>query len=170
MTATVYCLKCGTPTEDTPRGGRIRKTCPACGWVHWRNPKTGVAVILRDDEERVLLVRRKGADAGSWCIPCGNIEGDEDIREAARRELLEETGFEIVVGPVYAVLSNFHDPENPSVGVWFLGTISGGSLAPGSDADRAGWFEAGRPPEPLAFPTDARVLEALARGDSRVDG
>lgn len=166
MTGTVFCLECGTRTESAVRGGRTRNICPGCGWVHWRNPKTGVAVILRDDRERVLLVRRRGTYAGAWCIPCGNVEADEDVREAARREMREETGLDVVLGPVYAVLSNFHDPGDPSVGIWFLGEIAGGKLAPGSDAAETEWFDPGAPPRPLAFPTDARVLEALAGGAS----
>jgi ADP-ribose pyrophosphatase YjhB (NUDIX family) len=169
MTEAVFCLKCGAKTTDAFRGGRTRKTCPACGWVFWRNPKTGVAVILRDKRDRVLLVRRKGAYEGSWCIPCGNIEADEDVGEAARREMKEETGLDVILGPVYAVLSNFHDPEDPSVGVWYLGTVTGGALRPGSDATRAEWFSPDDPPRPLAFPTDLRVLGALARGEPRVE-
>ena len=125
-------------------------------------------MILRDAAGRVLLVRRVGASyPGAWCIPCGNIEWDEDLREAARREMLEETGLEVELGPVYAVLSNFHDPEAHSVGVWFLALRRGGSERAGGDAGEVGWFDPGAPPEPLAFPTDRVVLDALAAGKPR---
>jgi ADP-ribose pyrophosphatase YjhB (NUDIX family) len=123
-----------------------------------------VAVILRDDDGRVLLVRRSSPPVGAWCIPCGNIEWDEDVRTAARREMEEETGYRVELGPVFTVLSNFHDPEAHSVGIWFLGRIAGGSERPGGDASETGWFDPGRLPGPLAFPTDREVLAALARG------
>lgn len=116
-------------------------------------------------EEGVLMGRRaKGQTReGQWCIPCGYVEWGEDIRDAARRELLEETGLEIEVGPVYDVHSNFHDPTSLTVGVWFLGKIVGGTMNAADDVDLIGFFPPHRPPELLAFPTDKLVLERLAR-------
>jgi len=160
----VHCRRCGTLTELRERGGLPRPVCPRCDWVEWRNPKAAVAVILRDGAGRVLLARRRGSYAGAWCIPCGNIEWEEDVREAARREFLEETGLRVDLGPVYAVLSNAHDPEARSVGIWFLGTAVGGSARAGGDVVELGWFDPAGPPAPLAFPTDRVVLDALARG------
>ena len=161
-----YCPHCGIPTETRVRGELPRRVCPRCGWVGWRNPKAAVAVILRNPEGRVLLVERGSPPAG-WCIPCGNIEWDEDIRTAGIRELREETGYVVSLGRVFAVHSNFHDPEAHSVGVWFLGTIVGGEERAGGDARAIAWFDPGDFPEELAFPTDRRVLEELARGDSQ---
>lgn len=161
----VHCRWCGTPTERRERAGRVRAVCPRCDWVDWRNPKAGVAVILRDGDGRVLLARRRGSRAGTWCIPCGNIEWEEDVRDAARREFLEETGLEVELGPVYAVLSNAHDTEARSVGIWFLGRAVGGAARAGGDASELGWFDPAVPPAPLAFPTDGIVLRALAAGE-----
>jgi ADP-ribose pyrophosphatase YjhB (NUDIX family) len=145
-------------------GDRERAVCPRCDFVFWRNPKAAVAVILQDEEGRVLLVRRRGSYAGSWCIPCGNIEWDEDVATAAVRELEEETGLHVELHRVYAVLSNFHDPEAHSVGIWFTGRVTGGTERAGGDASETGWFPPADPPRPLAFPTDGQVLDALARG------
>lgn len=149
------------------REERPRPVCPDCGLVYWRNPIAAVAVILRDGEGRVLLARRTGSYRGRWCIPCGHIEEDEEIRAAGVREMLEETGYRVELGGVYAVLSNFHDPAVPSVGVWFTGRIAGGEERPGGDVDALVWADPASPPQPLAFPTDVRVLEALAAGRER---
>jgi hypothetical protein len=59
------------------------------------------------------------------------------------------------------VHSNFHDPENPTVGVWFWGIKSGGNLKAGSDADDVGFFALDELPERMAFPTDLKVCEKL---------
>jgi ADP-ribose pyrophosphatase YjhB (NUDIX family) len=163
MSEILYCPLCGHRVETRPRGERSRPVCPGCGWVGWRNPKAAVAVVLRNSLGRVLLVKRRSHPPG-WCIPCGNIEWEEDIREAGFRELIEETGLEVEMGRVLAVHSNFHDPEAHSVGVWFEGRVIGGAERPGGDAEALGWFPPESPPEPLAFPTDRRVLSALARG------
>ena len=113
---------------------------------------------------RVLLGRRaRGAYEGHWCIPCGYVEWGEEVREAACREFFEETGLQVEIGPVYAVHSNFHDPESLTVGIWFRGTVCGGALVAGDDLDAVDYFPLDALPEPLAFPTDRLVLDQLRR-------
>ena len=89
-----FCPRCGTPLEPFDDGGRPRLRCPACARVHYRNPTVGVAVIILQ-QGRVLLGQRKD---GTWCIPCGHVEWDEDILQAAAREALEEIREDISEG------------------------------------------------------------------------
>ena len=92
------------------------------------------------------------------------MEWGEEVRAAARREFLEETGLQVDVGRVYTVHSNFHNPESLTVGIWFQGTLIGGSLRAADDLDEADYFPLDALPEPLAFPTDKLVLEQLRQG------
>lgn len=157
-----FCPFCAGRLEARPVGGRLRPTCLACGFVHYRNPAVGVAVIVRrPGDGAVLLGRRTGSYRGRWCIPCGYVEWDEDVCEAARREFEEETGLRVRLTGVYAVHSNFHDPARQTVGVWFTGEVEGGELCPGNGLDDVRFFPLDALPEDLAFPTDRLVLERL---------
>ena len=152
----VFCPYCGTPLEPFHDGERVRKRCPNCGWVHYRNPTVGVAVVLLEDGEILLGLRRDGG----WCIPCGHLEWDETVEEAARREFAEETGIVVELEGVVAVHSNFHDPKHHTVGVWYRGKRVGGALRAGGDLLEARFFPLAAC-SPLKFPTDRLVVAQL---------
>ncbi|MFB0560861.1 MAG: NUDIX hydrolase [Candidatus Lokiarchaeia archaeon] len=46
-------------------------------------------VVIKDEEDRVLLVKENGL----WAIPGGKVEKGERVIEAAEREIREETGY-----------------------------------------------------------------------------
>jgi 8-oxo-dGTP diphosphatase len=157
-----FCPRCAARLESAAVAGRTRKRCPECGYVHFRNPGVGAAVVVWDDTGRLLLIKRaKGATKpGLWAIPAGYVDYGEEVRAAAARELLEETGIEAEVGGVVWVASNFHDPGKLTVGIWFAGTVTGGQLQAGDDAEEAAFFALDSLP-PLAFNTDVAYLRSL---------
>ena len=125
-------------------------------------PVVGVAIIVIDQKDHILLGKRAhGWGKGLWCIPCGKVEWGEEIREAAERELREETGLTAKAGPVVAVHSNFHDPEHLSVGIWFTGeNIQGEAKTLDSELATLEWFPLSQTPE-LCYPTDRLVIKQL---------
>jgi ADP-ribose pyrophosphatase YjhB (NUDIX family) len=157
-----WCPRCRAELEH--RGDHVG--CPACGFVTFPNMGIGAAVVVRDAVGRVLMVQRSAHQfgAGKWCFPCGYVEWGEDIRTAARREAREEAGVDVTIGEPVHVETNMHQPEKPTVGIWFAATQVDPSATPiaGDDAEAVGWFEPTDPP-PLAFPTDATLLAKLAR-------
>lgn len=159
-----FCPRCRGVLEQKAVHGHPRLVCRACGRIHYLNPAVGVAVIVRRGGALLWGRRSSGPYAGAWCLPCGYVEWGEDVRKAAIREMGEETGLQVALGEVVAVHSNFHDPQRLTVGIWFAGRITGGSLTPADDLDAAAFFPLGTPPEPLAFATDAVVLAEVQAG------
>ncbi|MFA4885300.1 MAG: NUDIX hydrolase [Desulfotomaculaceae bacterium] len=155
-----FCPKCGGVLEYRSCGDRDRLTCDSCQYIFYENPVVGVAVIVFDQAGRILLGRRNSSYSGLWCIPCGYVEYDEDVFDAAVREFKEETSLEVKINRVFTVQSNFHNPETHTVGIWFLAEVVGGQLKAQADLDEVGYFELSSLP-PLAFPTDALVIEML---------
>jgi ADP-ribose pyrophosphatase YjhB (NUDIX family) len=129
----------------------------------------GAAVVVRNAAGHVLMVQRSARQfgAGKWCFPCGFVEWGENIRDAARREAREEAGVDVVIGDPVFVETNMHQPERPTVGVWFAATLVDPNATPvaGDDAVGVGWFDPAAPP-PLAFPTDAALLERIVTRSS----
>ncbi len=66
--------------------------------------RPGVAAILRDDEGRVLLHRRRVG--GGWAPPSGSVEAGEDVRSALLREIREETRLTVAIERLIAVYSD----------------------------------------------------------------
>lgn len=138
--------------------GRSRLICDACGYIYYRNPTPASAVILQRDGA-VLLVRRKFAPKrGYWSLPAGFVEYDESPKQAAIRETKEETGLDVTIERLVGVYSGYDDPRVHVVLIVYEGTLVGGALQPGDDADEVRYFPFARIPENMAFKSHRLAL------------
>jgi len=138
--------------------GRPRATCPACGFIHYRNPVPAAGVIL-PSREGVLMVKRKfDPAAGAWCLPSGFMEYGETPERCAVRELREETGIAARITGLFGVYAGFDDPRVRSVLILYSAVRTGGRLTPGDDATEARYFAASKPPRRIAFESHRRAL------------
>lgn len=102
------------------------------------SPIPGVGAVVLDGD-RILLVQRGGEHGqGLWAVPGGRVEWGESWRDAARREVLEETGLEVVVGDVVWV-GEAMGPDHHFAIVDFHATPISGTVRAGSDALDARW-------------------------------
>ena len=161
-----FCPFCGIEVQESEAFGEIRPVCPACGYIHFQDPKVAAGVLVESDG-KVLLVRRANVPMqGKWTLPAGFVDGKEDPRSTAVRECLEETGLEIEIVDLVDVVYGAEHPRGASIVIFYRGRTVGGVLAAGDDADAVGFFEAGDLP-PLGFKATEQVLAQWA--DKRSD-
>lgn len=105
------------------------------------------AVVVRDG--RALIVRRAHEPRkGEWSLPGGMLDLGESLVDAARREVREETGLDVEVGPMIETFDRVHrDPEGRIryhfVIVDFVCWSNEGEAVAGSDAEAVAWVTAG---------------------------
>lgn len=158
-----FCPRCAIPLEEKAENKVIRKYCPACGYIQYRNPLPGVTVLIIEDG-KILLGKRGPASfrPGTWCLPGGFIEFDEDFITAAHREILEETGLVIEVKSIVNVVSNFLSGRLHSIVVVLHASVRGGLLQAGDDLEALEWFPLeGKLPE-MAFESDTYIIQRYA--------
>lgn len=158
-----FCPACGTHMERKEAFGALRPVCPACGRVHFFDPKVAAAVLV-EREGKVLLVRRVNVPAqGKWTLPAGFVDADEDPRHAAVRECLEETGLKVAITGLVDVVYGVEHPRGASIVIVYRAVVEGGELLAQDDADRAAFFGLDGLP-PLGFASTNEVLARLQEG------
>jgi 8-oxo-dGTP diphosphatase len=101
------------------------------------------AGVLVEYDGKFLLVRHcKPGVYDFWVAPGGGAENDEDLRDAARREVREECGLQVELGPI-AYIEDLVTPHTRECKIWFVGRLLGGTLdASAHEAQREHIIEA----------------------------
>ena len=133
-------------------------------------PVVGVGAVVLDGD-RVLLVKRGHEPLkGQWSLPGGGVETGETLEAAIAREVREETGLDVEVGPMVEVLDRIGRDaagivEHHFVLVDFVCRATGGLLRGASDADDAEWVPLDRLTDyGVAAVTVQVIRKAFARG------
>jgi len=160
-----YCSSCGSRISEKKIDGRNRGFCMECGYIVYENPLPVAAVIVDNGCKEVLLVRRANHPMrGMWCLPCGFAEADEEIEEAALRELKEETGLEGEGCTLIDVSNSRNFFYGNLLMVTYLVRSVRGTLQAGDDASDAHYFSLNDLPV-LAFPAHERALRLFSGTD-----
>lgn len=161
-----FCPRCGHALVDAKAFDRIRRVCPDCGLVVFKEHKVAAAMLITDNEHRVLLVQRAWNPAqGRWSLPAGFVDHDESPETAAVRECREETGLDVEVADLLAVISGREHPHGADIVIVYQGGIVNGTLTSGDDAADVAFFSLDTLP-PLAFRATQEALERYRSEDT----
>ncbi len=130
--------------------------CSKCDFYFYANPAPCNGIILENDKDEILLVKRKYEPKKDyWDIPGGFINTNESIEQSMTREIKEELGVEIKDFTYFASFSDRYLYKNinyHTLGIVFIGKIHNQKLTPKDDVAEIKFFKKTNLPfEKIAF-------------------
>ena len=133
--------------------------------------RAGVAVFVFRRDEFIMLKRQGSHGAGTWCLPGGWIDFGELPEEAARREVLEETGMDSKHECVIGYTSDVFHSEGKHGLTMFVRSVWSGEgpsepeIKEPDKATEVGWFAFGRLPQGPLFMPFTKFLNSTMRSE-----
>ena len=96
-----------------------------------RSPRLAVRALVLHQDRLLLVNAYPGGVSDLWCAPGGGVEPGSSLPENLCRELHEECGIAVAVGPL-ALVNEFHDPRSGfhQVDLYFRCTLTSGAPDP----------------------------------------
>ncbi|RLF08857.1 MAG: hypothetical protein DRJ62_07785 [Thermoprotei archaeon] len=129
------------------------------------SPLVGVGVLVRNGGKVLLVKRRFEPDKGLWALPGGLVKLGEKVRDAAVREIEEETGIKIRIKRLIDVVDKIVLDDSGSVKYHFVivdfeGEPIDGELRADPEVEDARWVEVD---ELSKMPLSETTRDLLAR-------
>jgi 8-oxo-dGTP diphosphatase len=111
------------------------------------HPVVGVGAVVVRDGKALIIKRAHEPRKGEWSLPGGLLDLGESLADAVRREVREETGLDVELGPIIETFDRVHRDEAGRIRYHFVivdyvcWSPSGEALA-GSDAEAVAWVRA----------------------------
>jgi NAD+ diphosphatase len=154
-----FCLKCGLSL--TPVDSHL--VCTSCGFEVHDNPRLTLNVILENEAGEVLFIKRKNEPhKGNWNTPGGFLEVGETGEEAARREVLEETGLTVTdlhYFNSYADVYEYQGIPISTLAIAYVGKVLNADFVAGDDAEEVRFIKPTKElAEQIGFYSDRQAL------------
>ena len=120
----------------------------------------GVPYRSREGTTEYLLVHRPRYD--DWSLPKGKLNQGEEFLEAALREVEEETGCRVEVGPALGTVGYVTPDGTDKVVRWWAMPADAGEFRPNAEVDEIAWLPASKAAKRLSYRNDRAVLSRAA--------
>ena len=142
-----------------PRGAETTRSYPD-------HPVVGVGAVVLVEGKIVLVKRAHEPLKGAWNLPGGGVEVGETLQDACAREVREETGLVVDVGPAIEVFDRIMLDADGRVQYHFvlvdyLCRPAGGELRCGTDADEIALADPGALAE---YHLTDKAIEVIRKG------
>ncbi|WP_286922968.1 MULTISPECIES: NUDIX domain-containing protein [Lysinibacillus] len=121
-------------------------------------PKVGVGAVILDENNQILLVlRKRSPEAGHWSLPGGKVDYMETIENAVIREIKEELGVDIKIERLLCVTNHIVQSEDIHyVAPTFIAHIMKGKVQNKEPhaLEKVQWFPINGVPENITITTD----------------
>lgn len=152
---------------DTWKEGlaRLIRRRPLNGLMAWGvrltvpRQRVGVALVTFNENEEILLLRHVFHTANPWGLPGGWLGRNEGPEDGLARELREELGRELVVGPP---IHTAYESAPSHIVMAYLGWLQPGTMRLNAEIIEARWFDLDRLPQPLWPFTKSAIAAGLS--------
>ena len=157
---------CGVMFSKPMRAGMLKVRYSVCDFMareYPAHPVVGVGAVVVRDGKALIIKRAHEPRKGEWSLPGGLLELGESLQDAARREIKEETGLDIEVGPVIETFDRVHRDDQGRIRyhfviVDFVCWPQAGDAVPGSDADACGMGDRRTKSTPISVNAHAKAV------------
>lgn len=129
-----FCPKCAG--KFIPQKGNLSQ-CSSCNYHFYINPILTNGVVLENESQEILLVKRKFPPKKDyWDVAGGFIKPEETIEQSIKREVKEELGIEIKIGKIIGIYSDKYCYEgvlNSTLCLIVSAKMKSGKIRPADD-------------------------------------
>lgn len=130
------------------------------------HPVVGVGAVIVRDGKALIVKRAHEPRKGEWSLPGGLVDLGESLTDAVRREIKEETGLEVELGPIIETFDRIHRDAEGRIRYHFVIVDyvcwpKDGDAVAGSDAESVQWVTAD---EIDRYGINAHATAVLVRG------
>lgn len=133
-----FCPKCGHKLENTKSGDDECKVCPSCKKHYGSSPFPVVAVLVVNEDNEVLLLKQNYITTEKWTVITGYMVDGETIEEAVAREVMEETGQEVLKS---SYVSSYYFEPKQLIMIGFIAYVKKKEFGNSEEVDDLKWFK-----------------------------
>jgi len=156
----IFCEACGARNDLRVIEMKERPVCPRCGQVKYQQLIVGAGALIEVSGRLLLIRRAHDPFAGCWCLPAGHVDFDEDPRNAATREALEETGLQVEAEDLGGVFFFSDHPRGCGIFVVYRCSVRGGELRATVESTTPTFFDRDQMPDDVAGGGHRQAIDA----------